>query len=172
MTGCAPPLSEDRCLRGMEWVGRRVFERGYGEEKSKEVEVLNASEGEEVTDGIIEDDDDDDESPTSSGGFGGETGKRWTRIVRCAVGIAQTVDGFRWVEGTRDRKIEGVLEHRVQRWKEDARIKQEADEKHRKGTRWADDAMDVDGLADDSSEESEDDGDDTAGVKALKVMST
>jgi len=65
-----------------------VFERGYGEEKSKEVEVLNASEGEEVTDGIIEDDDDDD------------------------------------------------------------------------------------GLADDFSEESEDDEDDTAGVKALKVMST
>jgi hypothetical protein len=174
-TGCAPPLAEDWCLRGMEWVGRRVFERGYwksGEEKSKEVEVLDASEGEEVTDGIIEDEDDDDESPTSSGGSGGETGKRWTRIVRCAVGIAQTVDGFRWVEGTRDWKIEGVLEHKVQRWKEEARIEQEADEKHRRGTRWADDAMDVDGLADDSSEESEDDEDDTAEVKALKVMST
>jgi hypothetical protein len=39
----------------MEWVRRRVFERGYwrsGGEKSKEVEVLDASEGKEVTDGI------------------------------------------------------------------------------------------------------------------------
>lgn len=29
MMGCTPPLSEDWCLHGMEWVGRRVFERGY-----------------------------------------------------------------------------------------------------------------------------------------------
>jgi hypothetical protein len=28
-TGCAPPLSEDWCLHGMEWVGRQVFEKGY-----------------------------------------------------------------------------------------------------------------------------------------------
>jgi protein SMG6 len=40
-TGCAPPLAEDWCLCGME-------------ESSKEVEVLDAGEGEEVTDGIIE----------------------------------------------------------------------------------------------------------------------
>ncbi|KAF7964541.1 hypothetical protein HWV62_5931, partial [Athelia sp. TMB] len=70
-TGCAPPLAEDWCLRGMEWVGRRVFERGYwksGEEKSKEVEVLDASESEEVTDGIIEDEDDEDDNAPSHGG--------------------------------------------------------------------------------------------------------
>jgi protein SMG6 len=164
-------------LRGMEWVGRRVFERGYwksGEESSKEVEVLDAGEGEEVTDGIIEDEDDEEESPAFSGSSGGETGKRWTRIVRCAVGIAQTVDGFRWVEGTRDWRIEGALEHKVQRWKEEATIEQEAEEKRRRGRRWADDAMEVDEevLADDSSEGSEDDEDDTAEVKALKVPST
>ena len=35
-------------------------------------------------------------------------------IVRCAVGIAQAVDGFRWVEGTRDWRIEDMLEHKVQ----------------------------------------------------------
>jgi protein SMG6 len=48
MTGCVPPLSEDWCLCRMEWVGQRVFERGYwkgGEEKSKEVEVLDARKG-------------------------------------------------------------------------------------------------------------------------------
>jgi hypothetical protein len=93
----------------MEWVRRRVFERGYwnsGDEKSKEVEVLDASEGEEVMDGIIEDEDDEDEGAASTGGSGGETVIRWTRIVRCAAGIAQAVDGFRWVEGTRDWRIE------------------------------------------------------------------
>jgi hypothetical protein len=173
-TGCAPPLAEDWCLRGMEWVGRRVFERGYwksGDEKSKEVEVLDASEGEEVTDGIIEDEDDEDEGVASTGGSGGETVKRWTRIVRCAVGIAQAVDGFRWVEGTRDWRIEGALERKVHRWKEEARIEQEVEEKRRRGTRWADDAMEIDDedIVDDSSEESEDDEDDSVEVKELKV---
>ena len=69
---CAPPLDEDWCLCGMEWVGRRVFERGYwksGEEKGKEVEILEASEPMEVTDGIIEDDDEDE------GSSGGESVK-------------------------------------------------------------------------------------------------
>jgi hypothetical protein len=87
-TGCAPPLAEDRCLRGMEWVGRRVFERGYwknGEESSKEVKVLDAGEGEEATNSIIEDEDDEDRSPAFSGSSGGETRKRWTRIVRWAL---------------------------------------------------------------------------------------
>ena len=77
--GCAPPLAEDWCLCGMEWVGGRVFERGCsksGDEKSKGVEVLDASEGEEVTDRIIEDEDDEDEGAASSGGSGGETVKR------------------------------------------------------------------------------------------------
>ncbi|KAK0199205.1 hypothetical protein DFS33DRAFT_1388905 [Desarmillaria ectypa] len=27
--GCAPPLAEDWCLRGMEWVARKVYERGF-----------------------------------------------------------------------------------------------------------------------------------------------
>ena len=52
-SGCTPPLDEDWCLRGMEWVGRHVFERGYwksGEEKGKEIEILEASEPMEVTD--------------------------------------------------------------------------------------------------------------------------
>ncbi len=42
-SGCAPPLPEDWCMRGMEWVGCRVFERGYwksGEERKAEMEVL------------------------------------------------------------------------------------------------------------------------------------
>lgn len=66
----APPLPEDWCLRGMEWVGRKVYERGFwksnGGEDEKfariEVEYLCESErgkGDDGTDGKIEDDDDD-----------------------------------------------------------------------------------------------------------------
>jgi protein SMG6 len=58
-SGCAPPLPEDWCLRGMEWVGRNIFERGFwksGEEKKAELEVLEMTEGKAFTDGTIEDD--------------------------------------------------------------------------------------------------------------------
>ena len=98
--------------------------------------------------------------------------KRWTRIVRCAVGIAQAIDGFRWVKGTRDWRIEGTLERKVQMWKEEARTEQEAEERHRRGTRWANDAMEIDEqeVVDESSEESEDDEDVTVEVKAPKVV--
>jgi len=62
-------------MRGMEWVGRRVFERGYwksNDEKSKEAELLDASEGGEVTDGIIiQGEDEHKEGSTSKGTPGG-----------------------------------------------------------------------------------------------------
>jgi hypothetical protein len=41
-SGVSPPLDEDWCLRGMEWVGRRVYERGFwksGEERRAEIEA-------------------------------------------------------------------------------------------------------------------------------------
>jgi protein SMG6 len=68
-SGCAQPLPEDWCLRGMEWVGRKVFERGFwksGKEKKAELEVLEMIEGKALTDGTIEDDDGDDAPKTSS----------------------------------------------------------------------------------------------------------
>jgi protein SMG6 len=42
-SGCAPLLVEDWCLRGIEWVGRKVYERGFwksGEDRKAEIEVL------------------------------------------------------------------------------------------------------------------------------------
>jgi protein SMG6 len=48
-SGCAPLLPRDWCLRGTEWVGGKVFERGYwnktGEERRVEMEVLDVEEG-------------------------------------------------------------------------------------------------------------------------------
>jgi hypothetical protein len=174
-SGCAPPLPEDWCLRGMEWVGRKVFERGYwktGEERRVEMEVLDVEEDGQLTDGIIEDEEDEDEGHSRGDSSHRETSKRWTRILRSAFCLSSVVDGFTWVEGTREWRVEGTLEAKVGRWHEEDRLEREADERRRHGRRWTDDSMDVDGEdedADELSEESEEDEEDSEEVKALKV---
>lgn len=174
-SGCAPPLSEDWCLRGMEWISRKVFERGYwksGEERRVEVEILDVEEGGQLTDGIIEDEDDEEDGHSRGGSLRGETSKRWNRLVRCAVSLSTVVDGFTWVEGTREWRVEGVLEAKVTRWLEEDRHEREEEERRRHGRRWTDDSMDVDAEdedADESSEQSEDDENDSEEVKDLKA---
>jgi len=172
-SGCAPPLVEDWCLRGMEWVGRKVYERGFwksGEERKAELEVLETAEGGQLTDGTIEDDDGDENTQKSSSTS--DLIRRWVRISRCAVNISGTVDGLTWVDGTRDWKVEGKLAEKVAKWKEEDRIEREEEEQRRMGRRWVEDAMDIDeDGSDDISEESEDDENDTEEIKALKVCS-
>ena len=121
-SGCAPPLPEDWCLRGMEWIGRKVFERGFwksGEDKKAELEVLEMTEGKALTDGTIEDDDGDDAPKSSLSGSGSELVSRWVRIIRCGVNIAGAVDGFNWVDGSREWNVEGKLAEKVTQWKEE-----------------------------------------------------
>ena len=170
-SGCAPPLPEDWCLRGMEWVGRKVFERGFwksGEERKAELEVLEMTEGKALTDGTIEDDDGDDAPKSSSSGS--ELVSRWVRIIRCGVNIAGAVDGFNWVEGSREWNVEGKLAEKVTQWKEEDQAEREEEERRRMGRRWTEDPMDVDDAEDDDiSEESEDDENDSEEVKSLKV---
>ena len=169
-SGCAPPLPEDWCLRGMEWVGRKVFERGYwksADDRRVEIEVLDIEEGNQLTDGIIQDEDADERGSELKN----ETAQRWTRITRTAVNLAGLVDGLTWVEGTRGWKVDGVLEAKVRRWRDEDRHEREQDEIRRRGRRWTDDAMDVD--VDDAevneSSEGEDDEEDSEEVRALKV---
>jgi len=183
-SGCAPPLPEDWCMRGMEWVGRSVFHPGYwggGEERRTEIEVLEERDlGEELTDGQIENDDDENVGVATGNGSrpGGVSAqraadvmkKRWVRIIRSAVGVAGVVDGFSWVEGTREWKVEGSLAEKVRNWQEEDRLEREREERRRLGTRWSDDSMDVDEEdVNDSLSEDEDDENDTEEVKALKV---
>ncbi|KAF9009359.1 hypothetical protein BDQ17DRAFT_1388235 [Cyathus striatus] len=169
-SGTAPPLPEDWCLRGMEWVGRKVFERGYwksGEDRKMELEVLDQSEGVELNDGRIEDDDERDGDVVTSG----ELGRRWVRVVRCAVGIHDIVDGFTWAQGTREWKVEGALNEKVEQWRDQDRLEKEEEER-RRTRRWADDDMDVDedeAALGSSEEDSEDDENDTEEVKELKA---
>jgi len=170
-TGCAPPLPEDWCMRGMEWVGRRVFERGYwksGEETKAEMDVLSpVDDSEEGTDGKIEDDDEDGLEKRS--GVKCDLVRRWVRIVRCAVTISDSVEGFRWVEGSREWRVEGVLKDKVQEWKEEER-KEREEEERRRTRRWVEDAMDIDDEEESISEESEDDPeDDPEEIRDLKA---
>jgi protein SMG6 len=131
-SGCAPPLPEDWCMRGMEWVGRKVFERGYwksGEERKAEMEVLSpVDECGEGTDGRIEDND-DDEGVEKQSAMKCELVRRWVRIVRCAASISDAAEGFKWVEGSREWRVEGVLREKVQEWGEEERKEREEEER-------------------------------------------
>ncbi|KAF8448043.1 hypothetical protein L210DRAFT_3441767 [Boletus edulis BED1] len=168
-SGCAPPLPEDWCMRGMEWVGRKVFERGYwksGEDRRVEIEVLDTEEGDQLTDGIIQDEDADERGNELKN----DTARRWIRITRTAVNLAGLVDGFTWVEGTREWKVDGALEAKVRKWRDEDRHEREQEEIRRRGRRWTDDTMDIDvddAEADESSEG--EDEEDSEEVKALKA---
>ena len=135
---------------------------------------METIEGKALTDGTIEDDDGDDAPKSSSlSGSGSELVSRWVRIIRSGVNIAGAVDGFNWVKGSREWKVEGRLAKKVAQWKEEDRLneKREEEEGRRMGRRWTEDPMDIDDADDDDdiSDESEDDENDSEGVKTLKV---
>ncbi|THH33993.1 hypothetical protein EUX98_g312 [Antrodiella citrinella] len=184
-TGCGP-LSEDWCMRGLGWGGKKVYERGFwgkeatGGEENMEMEVLDREEGEsEMMDGVIEDGDGDDNKTQLPGQA--EMHARAVRVARAALKIAKAVPGFVFVppaspEQRGEWRVEGVLAHKVARWREEDRREQEEEQRRARGTRWDDDsmevddeeAMDEDGEQDDSagSEDGEQDSDE---VKALKA---
>jgi protein SMG6 len=168
-SGCAP-LPEDWCLRGMGWVGRRVYEHGFwprGASSSSgvtsEMDVLVASENaEQETDGIIEDDEHGEDVMQKD-----FTGRRWVRIIRSCLGLTQIVPGFeiqRDSEGTRFDLGEAMM-RKAELWKEEERREREEDER-RRNRHWDDeDDMDVDV----DYEEEEEELDDDPTVRALQV---
>lgn len=165
--GCAPPLAEDWCLRGMEWVARKVWERGYwrsGEDRRPEMEILDAEEAEAaMEDGRIEDDEEAAVHQKADG-------QRWTRVVRSAVEMSNVIDGLTWVRGTREWRVEGALAAKSAAWQEEERAEREAEARRLAGSRWTDDSMEVDEASDDLSEETDDeDEDESDEVKALKT---
>ncbi|KAL5511564.1 hypothetical protein ACEPAH_4781 [Sanghuangporus vaninii] len=170
-SGCSP-LPEDWCLRGMEWGGRRVFERGFwkgGEERHMEIEILDACEDKDsLTDGIIESEDEADREASG-------TSARWIRIARAAGILAKTIPGFRCDASSRSFAISGVLEEKVNKWREEDRLEREEEERRRTRRPWTSDDMDVDdnvGFADELSDdgsESSSDGEESEEVKVLKA---
>ncbi|KAM6500746.1 hypothetical protein JOM56_003760 [Amanita muscaria] len=173
--GCAPPLPEDWCLRGMEWERRRVFERGYWKSDSitSELDVLAKGDHFETTDGKIEDDDSVYGEQVPADGrqksVMSQVERRWVRVLRCGVGIAEIVDGFSWSNVSKSWKVQGNLLEKVRLWRELDQAAKQEEEERKSGRRWADESMDVDEDDAAESEESEDDENDSEEVKALKA---
>ena len=174
--GCVP-LPEDACLRGMAWGGRKIYERGFWSRavniRTNETAVLDVKEGEEVSDGIIEDDDDDDDGKGGSHHISDQD-NRLIRVLRSCTRIAKYVDGFVCTQqpnGKRVWSVRGRLADKVESWKEQRRREREEEDMRRVRRRW-DDSMDVDEEpAEDGSEESDvENENDSEEVKALKVF--
>jgi hypothetical protein len=171
----SPPASEDWSMRGMEWVGRKIFERGYwksGEDRKAELEVVDQNESVEVEDGTIEDDEDDDSGVKVPKNMS-DLEQRWIRICRAAVTISGCVDGLVWKEGTREWTVEGKLAQKVWQWQEEDRVEKLEEDGRRIGRRWTEDAMEIDEAEmDEASSSDDDDENDSEEIKALKVRIT
>jgi protein SMG6 len=127
----AAPLPEDWCLRGMEWVGRRVYPAGFwkagqsqGQNQSGELEVLDQREpvGPDE-DGIIEDDAED-----GAGDGRGVSVARWVRLARAGVHISKCVSGLERMDGARTWEVRGQLGEKVAAWAEEDRLERETEE--------------------------------------------
>ena len=186
LTSGMSPLSEDWCLRGLGWGGKKIYERGFwekrviGEEENVEMEILDRDESEEeMMDGIIEDEDGDDRKQQPGRE---EMRARMVRVARAALKIAKAVPGFvfaspRTPEGKGEWRVEGVLAEKVARWKEEQRREKEEEERRLRWMRWDDDSMEVDDEEnvegeEDVDVESEDGVQDSDEVRALKVSSS
>lgn len=172
-SGCAP-LPEDWCLRGMSWSGRRVYEHGFwvrgapkgsnSNEVSGEMDVLLANENDEQdTDGIIEDDEHGEDAGPKD-----YSNRRWVRIIRSCLGLAQAVPGFdvrRQEGGTVRWELGETMRHKAELWKEEERREREEEER-RRNRHWGDDddEMELD-VEDEENEEFDEDPE----VRALQV---
>jgi hypothetical protein len=69
----------------------------------------------------------------------------------CAI-LSSVVDGFTWVEGTQEWRVEGTPGAKVRLWHEEDRLEREAYEWRHLERRWNDDSMDVDDEDEDADE--------------------
>ena len=141
-----PPLPEDWAGRGMEWVGRRVYERGFwkakapgrgsgsmavprvGERFGSEMDVLLASfdGGIDISEGVV----DEVEGTDLTDGPVAVNFRRWKRVQWAAGVMAKHVDGLRLVDGKVDivEPLEGTIraiqaEEEIRRREEEERTK-------------------------------------------------
>lgn len=156
----------------MEWVGRKVYECGFwkaGKERQVELEVLDTVKGGEVMDGMIEDNNGNNGPGKASSSAGSDLVRCWVCITCCSVNLVGTIKGFNWANSTCEWCVEGKLSEKLTLWKEQDCVECE-EEIRQMGRQWVDNAMDVDEAhADDVSEESKDDENDSEVIKELKV---
>lgn len=170
------PLPEDWCIRGMEWVGRRVYERGFwkakgsgrgsgamaqpklGERFQSELDVLlaNFDAGNQVdlNEGVVEEIDGTD---LTDGPVAINT-RRWRRVTWAAGVLVKHVDGLE-LDDTGKVVIRGVLADKLAELEaskmaeEDAKLVSQT--RHREAIR--PDIVEVDGLVESDSEDDDPD---------------
>lgn len=167
------PLPEDWCMRGMEWVGRRVYERGFwklhsggNSEPQGESLALTSSAGLEQVDGIVEDDSDSmdvDQAPEPTD----DSARRWKRLRYSAESLAKSVPGLASAGGMA-LMIGGELQEKVARWTAEREAKEEAERRRHARISWDEDEG-IDMEVDEVEEEDVDDVNDSEVVRALKV---
>lgn len=178
-----PPVPEDWCVRGMEWVGRRVYERGFWKTKSSsggprgssgpaqpksgprinsEMDVLLGEQ--DITqldalEGVVDDADaaENVDAPSAI------TQRRWKRVSWAGGSLVTCTPGLFW-SAANSRKLqivpEGELDLKVKRWisedqaKVQEEIKRQRREEEARGE-WVDDAT-IDEIEPPESEDEDD----------------
>lgn len=120
------PLPEDWCLRGMSWVSRRVYERGFWKPRAgsgskvlyeSEVDVLTRKEDPVDTESAGENlsqTDEDEEGPSAQGSL---ADSRWKRSAYAMVTLAKTVPGLDCDVDTNKIVIVEPLSSKLERWR-------------------------------------------------------
>jgi len=175
-----PPLPEDWAVRGMEWVGRRVYERGFwkaktpgrgsgamaqptprsGERFQSEMDVLlaNFETSLDISEGIIDEADGTDltDGPVAV------NQRRWKRVIWAAGVLLKHIDGFDLVDG--GLTVQGALRTRLDENERAKKAEEERDQRReiiRREKERAEELVELEALLEA--------GDDEADLRELKV---
>ncbi|KDN48528.1 hypothetical protein K437DRAFT_83968 [Tilletiaria anomala UBC 951] len=120
------PLPEDWCLRGMAWVGRRVYERGFWKPPragisalkfESEVDVLTREQAMGETgwgsENVTSEGDDDQPTLRADSVL---TDLRWKRLLHTLMSLAKTVPGLDFDERTQSVAVVNPLRNKIERW--------------------------------------------------------
>ncbi|KAL7413909.1 hypothetical protein BDY24DRAFT_388530 [Mrakia frigida] len=186
------PLPEDWCLRGMEWVGRKVFERGFWKQKPQSDRPGPRQEGPRSTQAIssemdvlqFEPEGADVELALQEGIVDGETdnadaqdltARRWKRVAWSLGVFVRYVPGFGVdLNGRKVKIVEGEsLDGKMVGWeRERVKVREEMEAKLRREEdargEWTDAESGLDGG--DDEEYSDDDGEDDPDLRELKAQ--
>ncbi len=177
----AAPLPEDWCLRGMAWVGRRVYERGFwrsqrgspGLHFESEIDVLTREDHLGDSDWAGESLDIGKED-TQSAGPGTEEflqDLRWKRVAYCCGNLAKVVPGLDYDPRRRTLTTAEPLRSKLQRWKAEEQKEAEEARKGKQNNKKVEQShTDSDDMsADEDDSDDEDDPDLPEDVRQLKV---
>lgn len=124
----APPLPEDWCLRGTEWVGRRVYERGFWQDNGGDDEKFARVEIQYLYDKAEQSEDQSYSGRHHYEGINTQDvrfmpcpqrqtmsraevhTKRFIRILRSGITLASLAPGFSWIEGTTEFAVNSQME--------------------------------------------------------------